>query len=406
MIINDFHLRMLEHWLASALQFRQPADVALSSFFRLNKKLGGRERHIIAESGFSVLRHLRHFQALAPHATQRQYALLGMARAFGLNKVAPILDTSERAWLEHTISQKVNSCEFPDWVVQQLSFDATRLRQLDAACSRAAPLDVRVNSLKGKRADVLRQLPEDWQAQATPFSPWGVRLPGKPALHKHPLFLNGTIEVQDESSQLAALLVGARRGEMVLDFCAGAGGKTLAMGAMMHSKGRLYAWDLAEHRLEALRQRIKRSELSNVQVERIRDEHDSRIKRLHGKLDRVLVDAPCSGFGTLRRNPDLKFRQNEASLKELQAKQRSILHAAAALPKVGGRLVYATCSLLPCENQDIIQEFLAEHSDYQLLPASAVLAQAGIALNTGDYLSLYPDLHQTDGFFACVLQRG
>jgi 16S rRNA (cytosine967-C5)-methyltransferase len=241
-------------------------------------------------------------------------------------------------------------------------------------------------------------------AEATPYSPWGVRLQGHPAVNRHPLFLDGSLEVQDEGSQLLALLVGPRRGEMVGDFCAGAGGKTLALGAAMVSTGRLYAFDVAEKRLANLKPRLARSGLSNVMPQRIASENDARVKRLAGKLDRVLVDAPCSGLGTLRRNPDLKFRQSPASVAALTRQQASILRAAARLVKPGGRLVYATCSILAEENEAIVEGLLAE-GDFELSPADAILAQHKIPLDTGACLKLSPAIHATDGFFAAALTR-
>ena len=169
----------------------------------------------------------------------------------------------------------------------------------------------------------------------TPYSPWGLRLDGKPALTKLDAFTRGAIEVQDEGSQLLALLLDAKRGEMVVDFCAGAGGKTLAIGATMRNTGRLYAFDTSAHRLDALKPRLARSKLSNVHPAAIAHERDDRIKRLAGKIDRVLVDAPCSGLGTLRRNPDLKWRQSPKSVEELTAKQTAILQSAARLRQAG-----------------------------------------------------------------------
>ncbi|HEX7971285.1 MAG TPA: RsmB/NOP family class I SAM-dependent RNA methyltransferase, partial [Thiobacillus sp.] len=239
---------------------------------------------------------------------------------------------------------------------------------------------------------------------ATPYSPWGIRFKDHPAINRHPLFLDGSLEVQDEGSQLLALLLGARRGEMVCDFCAGAGGKTLAIGAMMASTGRLYAFDVAEKRLANLKPRLARSGLSNVMPQLIASESDTRVKRLAGKLDRVLVDAPCSGLGTLRRNPDLKFRQSPESVAELTRKQASILRAAAKLLKAGGRLVYATCSLLPEENDAIVEALLAE-GGFALLPVNELLAQHKIDLDTGAMLKLSPVAHGTDGFFAAVLVK-
>ena len=252
---------------------------------------------------------------------------------------------------------------------------------------------------------VLAQLQAEGLAvEPTPYSPWGIRFKEHPAINRHPLFLDGSLEVQDEGSQLLALLLGARRGEMVCDFCAGAGGKTLAIGAMMASSGRLYAFDVAEKRLANLKPRLARSGLSNVMPQLIASENDTRVKRLAGKLDRVLVDAPCSGLGTLRRNPDLKFRQSPESVAELTQKQAAILRAAAKLLKPGGRLVYATCSLLPEENEAIVEALLAE-GGFTLLPVNELLAQNKIALDTGAMLKLSPAVHGTDGFFAAVLVK-
>jgi 16S rRNA (cytosine967-C5)-methyltransferase len=219
------------------------------------------------------------------------------------------------------------------------------------------------------------------------------------------MFTDGQIEVQDEGSQILAHLVAAKRGMMVADFCAGAGGKTLAMGALMRNTGRLYAFDVSEKRLHSLGQRLKRSGLSNLNAQRINGENDPKLKRLNGKFDRVLVDAPCTGLGTLRRNPDLKWRQTPQDLAELTVKQAAILARAAKLTKAGGRLIYSTCSLLSDENEQIAQAFLAAHPDYTLLNAAEILSQQQIALDTGPYLKLLPHLHQTDGFFAAVFEK-
>jgi 16S rRNA (cytosine967-C5)-methyltransferase len=212
--------------------------------------------------------------------------------------------------------------------------------------------------------------------------------------------------VQDEGSQLLGMLVEPRRGEMVVDFCAGAGGKTLQMGAAMGSTGRLYAFDVSDKRLANLAPRLKRSGLSNVFPQRIAGENDAKVKRLRGKIDRVLVDAPCTGLGTLRRNPDLKVRQSVQGLAELNAKQRAILDAAATLLKPGGRLVYGTCSLLAEENEEIVRDFLARHEEFALVPARSVLDRQGVKVDGVDeFLHLYPHRHDTDGFFAAVLER-
>jgi 16S rRNA (cytosine967-C5)-methyltransferase len=204
---------------------------------------------------------------------------------------------------------------------------------------------------------------------------------------------------------LITLLLAPRRGEMVADFCAGAGGKTLALGALMHNTGRLYAFDVAQKRLSNLRPRLARSGLSNVHPQLIVNEREQKLKRLIHKFDRVLVDAPCSGLGTLRRNPDLKWRQNEMDIAELAIKQTRILEAAARLVKFGGRLVYATCSLLREENEAVVEAFLANHPEFKALNAAEIFAQQKITLDSGSTLKLLPHVHGTDGFFAAAFER-
>jgi 16S rRNA (cytosine967-C5)-methyltransferase len=295
----------------------------------------------------------------------------------------------------------------PDWLAAALQEALVdEFWPLVQSLAEPAPLDLRVNPLKAKREEVLAELAAAGIAAGpTPHSPWGVRVPGKPALHKMALFTGGAVEVQDEGSQLLALLTDARRGEMVVDFCAGAGGKTLALGALMQSTGRLYAFDVSAKRLKAFEPRLKRSGLSNVHPQLLSNESDARVRRLAGKIDRVLVDAPCTGLGTLRRNPDMKWRQPESAVAEMAAKQSAILASAARLLKPGGRLVYATCSLLDEENRAVVEAFLAANPAFSLRPANEVLAGLGIALDTGPYLEMLPHRHGTDGFFAAVLER-
>ncbi len=392
-----------------------PADAALSRYLRDRPRLGARDRTHLAEAAYGVLRHLRSLEHLAGGRAPRRLLLAWLARHGGWNlrQFAPHASLEEMHWLtgvkaaDAAALPEAARLELPDWLHTRLAqVYGARLSGHAAALNRPAPLDLRVNTLKAERQTVLERLHADGiPAQATPWSPWGVRLKDKPAIHRHPLYLEGVIEVQDEGSQLIALLTGARRGEMVCDFCAGAGGKTLALGALMRNTGRLYAMDVSQRRLAQLKPRLARSGLSNVHPRLIAHERDERVKRLAGKLDRVLVDAPCSGLGTLRRNPDLKWRQTPATVQELTAKQAAILEAAASLVKPGGRLVYATCSLLPEENEAIVMAFLAKHPDYRTVPAGEALAQAGVALDTGAHLHLTPLEHGTDGFFAAVLER-
>jgi len=410
MELNPALLHLATEALDRVLEFRQPADAVLSAFFREHRKLGARDRAFVAEAVFGVLRRFRHLSQVVPAANARSLIIAWLVKVRGLSG-GQLESLARPALLDHVRGARSDevplgvAAELPDWVVDRLQrvLSDADILALGRALQRPAPLDVRVNALKATRDDVLARLRAEGHAvEATPYSPWGIRFADHPAINRHPLFLDGSLEVQDEGSQLLALLLGARRGEMVCDFCAGAGGKTLAIGAMMASTGRLYAFDVAERRLANLRPRLARSGRSNVLPQLIAGETDTRVKRLAGKLDRVLVDAPCSGLGTLRRNPDLKFRQSPESVAELTRKQAAILRAAAKLVKPGGRLVYATCSLLPEENEGVVEAFLAE-SGFSLLPANEVLVQQKIDLDTGAMLKLSPVTHGTDGFFAAVL---
>jgi 16S rRNA (cytosine967-C5)-methyltransferase len=269
-----------------------------------------------------------------------------------------------------------------------------------------APLDLRVNLAKSGREEVLARLRADGiEGAQTPYSPAGIRLAGKPAVNRHPLFRQGAIEVQDEGSQLLAYLLAPRRGEMVADYCAGAGGKTLALAMLMRGTGRIYAMDVSSRRLSELAPRAARAGVSNVHVLVLSGDGDARAKRLASKLDRVLVDAPCSGFGTLRRNPDLKWRHDASAVAELAAKQRTILEAASRLVKQGGRLVYATCSILPEENEVVADAFAAAHPEFVPLECGALLEAQRVPLQCGRNLRLWPHQHGCDGFFAAAFER-
>ena len=405
--------------LGQLLRFDHPADAVVSRYFREHRQLGHADRAFVAETVFAVLRRGRSIEARCAGQLsdrRRLLATLAIVRGWSQRELAPVLKASEEEWLaaakavpEADLPPAVR-CDLPDWLYARLEqqFGADEVLALSRAMNQSAPLDLRVNTLKGDRDTLLAKLAAD-DIAATPgsLSPLAVRLRDKPALAKHPLFLEGAFEVQDEGSQLLGFLLQPKRGEMIADFCAGAGGKTLLVGALMRSQGRLYAFDVAEKRLARLKPRLARSGLSNVHPVRIESENDIRIKRLGGKLDRVLVDAPCSGLGTLRRNPDLKWRQTPESVSELAARQASILAAAAALLKPGGCLVYATCSLLEAENEAVIADFLGAHPGFRVLPARALLEKQGIAVadEAGDYLRLLPHRHGTDGFFAAAMER-
>ena len=399
------------------LKFEHPADAVLSAFFRDNKLLGQSERGFIAETAYAVLRRRRLLEhLLGKEATPRRLVLAALVKLSGVSQrqLEEGVNEKDLKWVAEFKGRPVGDlslaeqADLPDWLAERLLAQMTPQEVLGLAqgLNQAAPLDLRVNPLKAGREAVLARFSgEGIAAEAGRLSPLAIRLKAKPALQKHPLYVDGSIEVQDEGSQLLGYLLAPRRGEMAADFCAGAGGKTLLLGALMRSTGRLYAFDVSDRRLARLKARVARSGLSNVHPVTIANENDIRIKRLAGKLDRVLVDAPCSGLGTLRRNPDLKWRQTPEGVAELARKQHDILKGAARLVKPGGRLVYATCSILPEENEAIVAGFLAAHPDFKQVSAQEILAQQGIALACGEALRLAPHTHGTDGFFAAVLER-
>lgn len=405
------------------LKFDHPADAIVSRFFRDNRGLGPRERATMAETVYTVLRKKLLFDHLAPSGSgpkERRLAILGFYGPGDFLRSA--LSEQEINWLDqcekvspHDLMER-HRHNLPEWLVEPLKAQlGAEFWPLVETLNLGAGLDLRVNTFKAKRADVQKELNKAGiKSVNTPYSPWGLRIAGKPALNKNDAFVRGEFEVQDEGSQLLSMLLDAKRGEMVVDFCAGAGGKTLAIGAAMRSTGRLYAFDTSAHRLDAFKSRLKRSGLSNVHPAAIAHERDDRVKRLTGKMDRVLVDAPCTGLGTLRRNPDLKWRQNMQAVEEMTVKQTAILQSAARMLKPGGRLVYATCSVLPQENEAIAEAFSAANPDYVPMAAGDVLAElkvenAATLCSGGEcgqlYLRLWPHRHATDGFFAAVWQK-
>ena len=410
--------------LALVLRFDGPADAIMSRYFKQHPKLGQRDRGLIAEATFDALRRLATLGWIMQpaHAARapRLAALVTLARQHGLNALdARALRGDERA-VRSAIGIEISNApcsvraEVPLWLFQRVTAQYHDAQALLAALTEPAPLDLRVNQLKADRARVLAELTQPARerapvhAVATQYSPDGIRLAEKPAITRWPLYQDGLIEVQDEGSQLIARLVAPKRGEMVADFCAGAGGKTLALGSLMRSTGRLYAFDVHARRLAGLGPRLKRSGLSNVHPAAITSETDARVKRLARKLDRVLVDAPCSGSGTLRRNPDLKWRFDESELARVNGVQASVLRAASRLVKPGGRIVYATCSLLALENQEVIENFVAEQPEFAVVDAAKVLSAQGIeidhAARFAPWFVMLPLLHATDGFFAAILE--
>ncbi|WP_018608742.1 RsmB/NOP family class I SAM-dependent RNA methyltransferase [Uliginosibacterium gangwonense] len=417
-LITSVQLDAAGEALQDVLRFEFPADNVLSGFFRMNRNIGARDRSFVAEAVYGVLRNYRQVKTLAGQdARARKLVLTWLVRqeGYSVRQLEPLLSRGEEEWMgkmkaksykPSSIGDKTN---LPDWLATRLvaQYGEEKAQALAGALNRPAPLDIRVNPMTTDRDTVLARFEQEGVAAAAGlYSPLCIRFEGRLALQRHPLFEEGGIEVQDEGSQLLGFLVAPKRGEMVADFCAGAGGKTLLLGALMRSTGRLYAFDVSEKRLAKAKPRLARAGLSNVHLTVIAHENDIKVKRLVGKMDRVLVDAPCSGTGTLRRNPDLKWRQTETGVAELTTKQASILASASRMVKPGGRLVYATCSLLAEENDQIVDAFLAAHPAFRQVPVAEVLAQAKIEMpDAGERLHLNPLEHGTDGFFAAVLER-
>lgn len=406
----------------------RPADSLVSGYFRARRYIGSKDRAAVSVLTYAVLRHQARLNwwlekeglAATPRSRLLTYLLLEEKRTaaeldglFDGKPFAPALLSKEEKThlgklkghtLHHPSMPESVAGECPDWAAASLRtrFGKNLAKEL-AALLEPAPLDLRINPLKITREDALKELKKSGlKVDETPFSPWGLRVRERPSLSTIALLKNGAIEIQDEGSQLVALLLDPKPGERVVDFCAGAGGKTLALSALMKNKGRIMACDILEKRLKRSGERFRRAGLHNIETKPLSSERDPWVKRHKETFDRVLVDAPCSGTGTWRRNPDSRWRLLGPGLEALLPLQASILESASRLVKSGGRLVYATCSLLPEENEKQIERFLDNHPDFRLLPASECL---DCLPKTGNFLSLSPAAHETDGFFAAAMMR-
>ncbi|MCB9547960.1 MAG: RsmB/NOP family class I SAM-dependent RNA methyltransferase [Myxococcales bacterium] len=388
--------------LGQVLAATGPADRVLTGYFRGRRQLGSHDRAFIAEVVFTALRHRRTLAHRAGSEAPEALALAALERLGAARS-----DVARLGALPPTPAEPLPppaAWDWPDWLPAALG-DAVppdELPALAAALAEPAPLDLRVQG--APRGRVLARLrAERLDVEPTPYAPDGLRLRGRVALQQHPLFTGGQLEIQDEGSQLAGLLVGAAPGHHVVDFCAGAGGKTLQLAAAVGPTGRVLALDTVARRLDKMPERLARARLMNVEGRVITDENDASLAGV--QADAVLVDAPCTGLGTLRRSPDLKWRVTPAAVAESAALQARILAAAARLVRPGGRLVYITCSLLPAEDEAVIAGFLAGHPHFTPLDATGLLRQAGVDLDVGPTLRLFPHRHGTDGFFGVALER-
>jgi 16S rRNA (cytosine967-C5)-methyltransferase len=418
----------------------RPADDVAADYFRRRRYIGSKDRAQVSRHVYSVLRHRAALDwwvdragkgAIGTGPRSRIMAALlvaegepedEVAASFDGGKFRPAALAPDEASLLHGLAgrtlrhpamPRAVANDVPDWLLPHLeAVYGDRLEDEMAGLNAAAPVDLRVNLLKTDRDGARRALAaEHVRAEPTPWSPVGLRLAERAPLSGLTAFKDGLVEVQDEGSQLAALLLGAKPGMRVVDFCAGAGGKTLALAATMQNKGKLIACDTAGWRLDRSGQRLRRAGASNVERRALSSERDPWVKRHAKSFDRVLVDAPCLGVGSWRRNPDAKWRATPQDLAELKIRQHDILASAARLVKPGGRLAYVTCSLLAEENEGQAERFLAETPDFAFVPITEAWEGAiGMPCPTaisasGDDLRLTPARHGTDGFFVAIFER-
>jgi 16S rRNA (cytosine967-C5)-methyltransferase len=414
----------------------KPADDVAAAYFRNHRYIGSKDRAQVSRHVYSVLRHRAVLDwwvdragrsNIAASPRSRMMAALAIAEgepageiigSFDGGRFRPaalspvegrLVEALAGRSLRHPAMPRAVANDIPDWLEPYLeAVYGDRLEKEMAGLNAPAPVDLRVNLLKTDREGARRALAaEKVYAEPTPWSPVGLRLKERVPLSGLAAFKEGLVEVQDEGSQLAALLLGAKPGMRVVDFCAGAGGKTLAVAAAMKNRGKIIACDTAEWRLERSGQRLRRAGASNVERRALASERDPWVKRHARSFDRVLVDAPCLGIGSWRRNPDAKWRATPNDLAELQLRQHDILASAARLVKPGGRLAYVTCSLLVEENEAQAERFLAETPDFTLIPiARAWLEAIGTPCRTtSDTLRLTPTQHGTDGFFVALFER-
>jgi 16S rRNA (cytosine967-C5)-methyltransferase len=407
---------------------KRPADAVANDFFRSRRYIGSGDRRAVSERVWTVLRTRRRLGwwlgetrqsarlLVAASLLLEGWAKAGVAQAFSGGQFAPLpLSGAENGVLSriagHTLNHPTMAdavrLEVPDWLLASLAarFGADVVAEM-AALAEPAPLDMRVNLLKCDREQARMALAaEGWEAEPMKLSPWGLRIDGRRPVTSGPAFQSGLVEIQDEGSQLVAAMVAAAPGMRVVDWCAGAGGKTLALAGMMQNRGQIVACDVSAPRLDGAVRRLRRAGVHNVERHLV-EAGDKWLKRRAGTFDRVLVDAPCTGTGTWRRNPDARLRLKPADLAELLPKQASILDTAQSLVRTGGRLVYATCSLLEEENEAQVTGFLLRHPAFRIVPLAQAWPLDAPPPNSGDFLSLTPARHGTDGFFTAVLERG
>ncbi len=418
------------HWRE---EHRIPADGVLSDYFKARRFMGSKDRGFVSELVYYILRYGASLEwwleqarleanprqiVIAALTLRNEYTLDDFTTLFDGKHFAPKpLNNKEKELVSRLEGQPEIDEAMPDWAKYNIpEWLETRLKRTFMedfademlAMNREAGVDLRVNTLQcPDRSDLIMALDRlGYYGSPTPYSPIGVRLKKRLPIFTLELFRNGWFEMQDEGSQIVSLLVDAKPGDKVIDFCAGAGGKTLGIAARMENKGRLLAWDVNEKRLNQIKKRLARAGVDNVLLHVLDSAQDAFIKRHKETADWVLVDAPCSGSGTWRRNPDLKWRLNPQDLKEVKDLQQEILAGAARTVKPGGKLVYATCSLFEEENEEQAKAFLVDHPDFAVEPIAELWNKHKLWYDgLGECLRLTPFRHQTDGFFAVMFAR-
>lgn len=407
-LTNNF-IKTLSGLIREILKLNNQTDKILHDFLTENRNLKSPEKKIIVDTVYAILRN--YFKIVSIIDKKDTLDIIGVTFLKILQLDTSIFEQVNIIDFDKLKKFNFNTDEASTYELPQFLLDKIKgqypLNYADIinSLNERSSIDIRVNIIKAKLVDIIKILDQEKIAyDVSRYSPYAIRL--HDAINpKHDLVKNGLIEFQDESSQLAALLLNPKRGSMVVDFCAGSGGKSLIFGMLMRDNGRIYAFDTNMRRLNNLTPRLEKSGLKNVYPEVISNENDAKVKRFYNKIDYVFVDAPCSGIGTLRRNPELKFNINAKKLEELNKIQSTILDAAGKLLKKGGQLVYATCSILQEENQDIISTFLRYNPNFAIINANTVLKSCENIINSDGCLEILPNTDCGDGFFAVKLIR-
>ena len=410
MALNNHFIKILAATIREILKFDTHPDKFINEFLKSNPKLSGNERKIAIDTIYGVLRNYFKITQIVSKGSIFDIIGITFLKILHLEPEAYAkIDSIDFLPLQKLDFKQddLSNYELPQFILDKFSTQyPTDYESLIESLNKRANIDLRINILKAKLPQVTAILEKDNIPYISgQYSPYAIRLKDQGISPKHQLVTSGSIEFQDESSQLASQLLNPKRGSLVVDFCAGSGGKALFFGMIMHGSGRIYVFDTNMRRLNNLEPRLEKSGLKNIYPELIAHENDPKIKRFWGKIDHVFVDAPCSGLGTLRRNPELKFTLNAAKLEALTQTQYSILTAASKLVKPGGNLVYATCSILHEENQDIINKFLTENSDFSIINANTVIKNCDNLISKEGFLIILPQQTDGDGFFAAKLVK-